>query len=235
MLLDDFRRVTKACRCPVCDHPDWCMVSKDDPPSRAICQRVESKHRWGDAGWLHVLHDDGRTWVRTRKIIIPVRRPLADFSVYAAKCRDRVRPAQLERFAGALGVTTESLERLGIGWDGRNWSFPMSDAEGLVRGIRLRTRGGDKFAVTGSKQGLFIPGGLGNRNPLLITEGPTDTAAALDLRFDAVGRPSGRGGTHLVIEYVRRHKPGSVVGVADTDAVGRAGQGSGRDHGLLLP
>ena len=59
MLLDDFARVTRRRPCPVCGKPNWCLVSKGSEPSKAICQRVESAHRWGDAGWLHDLHAHG--------------------------------------------------------------------------------------------------------------------------------------------------------------------------------
>lgn len=223
MLLDDFRRLRRGEPCPVCDHLEWCLVSRDQPPSRAICQRVESKRRWSDAGWLHVLRDDGRPRPRARSIVIPLRGPMRDFSGLAAEYRGRALPSAVARFADHLGVSVMSLERLGLGWDGRNWSFPMSDATGIVRGIRLRTPLGRKFAVTGSKEGLFVPTGLGRCDPLLVAEGPTDTAAALTLGYDAVGRPSGGSGVRLVVEYVKRHRPPTAVVVADTDEVGLRG------------
>lgn len=220
MLLDDFRRIRRGEPCPVCDHLEWCLVSRDEPPSRVICQRVESKRRWGEAGWLHVLRDDGRSRPRARHIVIPRHSPPRDFSGPAAEYRERARPDAVARFAEDLGVTCDSLERLGVGWDGRNWTFPMVDASGFVRGIRLRTPSGRKFAVTGSREGLFVPSGLCVHDPLLVCEGPTDTAAALTLRFDAVGRPCGGSGVRLVVEYVKRHCPPTVVVVADTDAIG---------------
>lgn len=224
MLLDDFRRVTKACPCPICEHHDWCLVSRDDPPSRVICSRTDSKQRWGDAGWLHVLRDDGRPRPRTRSIVIPIRAAASDFGGLAAEYRDRARPDAVARIAAHLGVSPISLERLGIGWDGRNWTFPMSEAGGTVLGIRLRTQSGRKFAVKGGKQGLFIPTDLTGVGPLLVTEGPTDTAAALDLGFDAIGRPSCRGGTRLITELVMRRKTDRVVIVADADVAGRGGR-----------
>jgi hypothetical protein len=57
----------------------------------------------------------------------------------------------------------------------------------------------------------------------LIAEGPTDTAALLDLGFHAVGRPSCTGGIHLLVELVRKDLPEGVVIVADGDAAGRRG------------
>lgn len=56
----DWQRVSRRRPCPVCGKPDWCAYSgPDDSPTAAICQRVESPKRAGEAGWLHVLRDDG--------------------------------------------------------------------------------------------------------------------------------------------------------------------------------
>ena len=49
-------RVSRSRRCPVCDHADWCLVSRDG--TAAICPRVESSKRIGDSGYLHRLKDD---------------------------------------------------------------------------------------------------------------------------------------------------------------------------------
>ena len=107
----------------------------------------------------------------------------------------------------ALGVSVESLRRLGVGWSAKHraWAFPMSNAAGDVLGIRLRLPGGKKLSVKGGKEGLVhsrrgplrLPSG---RLLLLIAEGPTDTAALLDLGFSAVGRPSCTGGVKLLVE-----------------------------------
>jgi len=47
----NWKRVTKNSPCPICKKPDWCMVTSDGDV--AICQRIESNRRVGDAGWLH--------------------------------------------------------------------------------------------------------------------------------------------------------------------------------------
>lgn len=43
-LLNDCARVSRSRPCPLCDHKDWCLVSKDSEaePSHVICARVES-------------------------------------------------------------------------------------------------------------------------------------------------------------------------------------------------
>jgi hypothetical protein len=56
----------------------------------------------------------------------------------------------------------------------------MNDGKRSVIGIRLRNDLGRKWAVTGSRQGLFLPGPHPGQT-VLIVEGPTDAAAAVDL------------------------------------------------------
>ena len=68
-LLRDFVRVSVArVQCPVCGRPDWCLVSRGNPecPDEVICPRSEYKAgaicKIGDAGWLHILNKDRRTY-----------------------------------------------------------------------------------------------------------------------------------------------------------------------------
>jgi DNA primase len=101
----------------------------------------------------------------------------------------------------------------------------MTDGAGNVLGIRLRRQNGFKFSVTGSKEGLFLPSGIeAERSPLLVCEGPTDTAAMLDLDYRiVVGRPSCTGGIKLLVEVVRQRQLPEVVIVSDGDEPGRRG------------
>jgi 5S rRNA maturation endonuclease (ribonuclease M5) len=98
----------------------------------------------------------------------------------------------------------------------------MFSATGDTIGIRLRTIDGKKFAVKGSRQGLFIPE-MVPRKELVVTEGPTDTAAALSLDLFAIGKPSCLGCENMVNELVALHRIRTVVVVADRDAPGQRG------------
>ena len=223
----DWRRVSRSKPCPICGKPDWCSVSADG--AVALCQRVESPKRIGDAGWLHRLTDDPRNYrrpVRTMRLA-PKPTSRADLPELADRYRAAANSEQLIRLAGNLGLSVDSLERLGAGWaaDHRAWSFPMTDTAGQVRGIRLRRSDGFKFAVKGGRDGLFIPAGLDPADiPLLICEGPTDTTALLDMGFgDVIGRPSCTGGTRLIVEHVTSNKPTEAVIVSDADAPGLRG------------
>jgi hypothetical protein len=144
----------------------------------------------------------------------------------AERCRQAARPEALTRLADGLGLSAESLRRLGVGWFNRYggcWSFPMRSASGQAVGIRLRRPDGRKLAVRGGHDGLFLPSGLDGGGRLLVTEGPTDCAALLDLGFRAVGRPSCRGGVKLLAELVGQQRPAEAIIVADGDGPGQRG------------
>lgn len=214
-------KVNASRRCPVCDHADWCLVSHDEPPSRAICQRVESKKRAGDAGWLHILRDGVELPpmpVRTE------REPTTkiEFDRLAAKCVNNAKPERLVVLADGLGLSVKSLQCLNVGWYRNAWSFPMMDAGLNVLGIRLRLADGKKISVKGGHEGLFIPAGDRPKR-LLVCEGPTDTAALLDLGFYAVGRPNCSGGTRHLVALVREWGVEQVTILADRDGPGFKG------------
>lgn len=122
---------------------------------------------------------------------------------------------------------TLRLATRAVGWhaDGGAWPFPMVNAAGQVLGIRLRRPGGRKFAVTGSRDGLFLPSNSDPHTPhFRIAEGPTDAAALWDMGFrNPAGRPSGTGGTRLLIQLVRQRRPANVIILADNDETGRRG------------
>ncbi len=226
----EWRRVSRRRPCPVCERPDWCLyLGSDDTPAAAICARIESPQRAGEAGWLHRLRDDWRQPMPRRTIRLTVQteseRPIVDLAAYARQCRLACTPEALRRLGDSLGLSLVSLARLSVGWSRRHeaWTFPMRDAAGGVVGIRLRLTDGRKLSVRGGHEGLFLPADLDGHELLLICEGPTDTAALLDWGLPAVGRPSCSGGAKLLCELVATARPANVVIVADGDAPGRRG------------
>lgn len=236
----DFQRVSKQYPCPVCGKPDWCLISRDDAasPSRAICKRVESARPWGSAGYLHELRPQARERDRPRgRWSIELNR--SGPSVFDTIVQDAIRSihhTNVLGLAARLSVTPESLVRLSIGWIDRHrlaelgtknptgvWSFPMHDHVGRVCGVRLRSASSFKFAIPGSKNGLFIPmWQAGPPDRLLIAEGESDTAAMLDLGFCTIGKPGAGNADELTVRYVRNIRPRSIVVVADNDAIGRS-------------
>ena len=222
-------RVSRQNPCPVCGKPDWCGVSPDG--AVCVCMRVSdgALKSTANGGYLHVL----KAWPERPRRVPPAR------VVRAQCCRsnidalaDRYAAAvdghELDRLAGNLCLSVASLRRLSVGWaaDHRAWAFPMRRADLTVCGVRLRSASGRKWAVTGSRDGLFIPVAVTYADPLVVTEGPTDCAALLDLEFEAVGRPSCSGGVRHVVGLVRGRKPPAVVIVADCDGPGQRGAAS---------
>lgn len=165
----------------------------------------------------------------------PGRRPTVRFDLLSQAHIRAVNAERLDRLAEQLGLTTHSLRRLSIGWAGERWcgkceqthyawSFPMSDVAGAVHGLRLRfIVCGHKSAVTGGHEGLFIPRDLNASERIFICEGPTDTAALLDLGLNAIGRPSCRGGVPLTAELLKAKRVGELVIFADGDGPGQEG------------
>jgi hypothetical protein len=222
-LLEVFTRVSRRRPCPICGKADWCLVDRSDPPNSAVCERTPSENRWGDAGWFHRLGTSAAPVYYRRRTAVVSSAPAPDLSAFAQRYSAAVDAGKLTAFAASLGLTADSLRRLAVGWTGRAWSFPMT-ARGRVCGLRLRYPDGTKYSLRGGKEGLFVPAGLvGSASRLFIAEGPTDTAALLDLGFDAIGRPSCTGGVRHILDFVAAASWSSAVIVADTDAPGQAG------------
>jgi hypothetical protein len=91
-----------------------------------------------------------------------------------------------------------------------------------------------KFAVRGSKQGIFTSAECGTRSTehgaqgtarptLFVCEGPTDTAAAVELGLFAVGRPNCCCGGAEIKVFARRHDCRRVVIISDNDKPGLDG------------
>lgn len=227
---NDWQRVSRDHPCQVCGRADWCLFSGPaHDPAAAICARIESDKRCGEAGWLHRLRDDSFRPTHRAAKISTATTPMVDFTAMARRCFERLGPVGRCDLADELGVLPESLDRLCVGWSDvhQAYSFPMCDSGRNIRGIRLRSKNGRKWAVRGSRQGLFIPKGISSwPDLLLICEGPTDTAAMIDLGFDAIGRPSCSGGVGLVMGViVPEHQavPREVAIVADDDGPGWRG------------
>lgn len=217
-------RVSKKTPCPVCGKPDWCLVAEDG--SAAICARIKdgSVKNCGDAGYLHILVDrpKGKQYRSQRKFKVRLNdRPTRDFTALQQQYRHQITSQQVNSLGQQLGVSTQSLKWLRIGWDGEAYTFPMSNDFGKIIGIRRRFPTGSKVSVRGSKMGLFIPFDLSSNGPLLICEGPTDTVAALDLDFAAIGRPNCNSKIEMTAKAARGRR--EIVIVGDNDIQGRVG------------
>lgn len=227
-------RVSKSNPCPICKKSDWCLYAEDG--SAAICQRIEqgsvkecrSKKDGDTVGYLHILIDRPKNQHCRPQRSFTVRqdnKPVKDFTALQQQYSRQITRKQLDDLSQQLGVSRQSLKRLFVGWDGKAYTFPMSNEKQKIIGIRRRFPDGDKVTTKGSKTGLFIPAGLSTER-LLIAEGPTDAAAALDLGFDTIGRPNCNSKVNMTARFAKgRH----VVIVADNDPPKEDGRQPGKD------
>lgn len=223
-----WQRVTKKAPCPICNHGDWCTVGA----TGTCCMRVESSHPLKNGGWLHA-HSSGPKVPLPKKSKLPAV-PSINSTKLILQWAEETPETGLQTLAGSLGVSEDSLASLNAVWakQHRAWAFPMRDGYGNPVGIRLRADDGRKWAVTGSRQGIFIP--ASDPQPVAyICEGPTDTAAALTLGFFAMGRPSCNCGGIDLRTACRQLGVRRVVLVADNDQPGQQGAVRvGQDIGL---
>lgn len=208
-------RVKKDFPCPICEHTDWCSVAKDG--KGVLCMRVDSPKPQEAGGWYHSLKDPIPAHrLRPKKAISS---PAPDFSQYRDRFKMGVANPKLYHLATMLGLPAESLIQLEAGWNGKEYTFPMYDGRCECIGIRLRAEKGAKFAVKGSKNGLFVPlaGAYpDSRQTLYICEGETDTAALVAMRIPAIGRPACQTGTEYIKQFLGNTRRDVII-IADRD------------------
>ena len=223
----DWVRVSKDHPCPVCDHPDWCLISADG--TAVICGRVSegAVKRCGEAGYLHRLVNQPVGWqpLARRMVVSP---PPADVSALTLEYHAVAdREGHLDRLAEELGLSGESLRRFRVGWRAEDGSstWPMSDASGRIVGVNRRFSDGTKRIMLGHKAGLYVPDdpSVVPDTPLVVCEGATDAAAGRDMGLQCVGRFSCTHGATLLVKLVKARRPGVLVIVADADEPGERG------------
>lgn len=215
-------RVTKSNPCPICESPDWCVYNEKGV---VLCMRHPSPRpsKGNAGGWIHNTGE-------TTKIVMPYRKPEireeVDFKNLWKDMEKVSTPNSLMIFAEKLGVDPMALYSLGCTWSIKEsaWAFAMKDDNENIIGIRLRSENGQKWAVKGSRAGLFIPNVIiSPGHELMITEGPSDAAAALCMGYQAIGRPSCQGQEKMIRDYVKRKGFKKAIILADNDDPGLIG------------
>ena len=139
-----------------CGKSDWCLISNDG--SAYLCMRLEG-------GKQITLSDGSIGWIHKTASVVPVRakpetpRPTIDATAIMRKLWRETTDRMRSDLAASLGVTALSLHDIGACWHPayNAWAFPMRSGTGEIIGIRLRNESGRKWAISGSRQGLFIP------------------------------------------------------------------------------
>jgi hypothetical protein len=228
---EEFARVSRSFPCPVCGKQTWCIVHESG--DYVVCQRVESDKPYGKggrAGWRHDLDD-------------PVDAPppsaapintLEDIRQAWCDSRDAATPERLAPLAVQLGVKIGSLRSLGVGWNAERsvYTLPMFDGCLNLTGLQFRAPDGFKYAMAGSRPGLFLPDCSLLFSPhwrtpdqLYVTEGASDCAAVLTLGGMAVGRQNAQHGLDELRQLRVAIDAPSLrwVFVADNDDAGAEG------------
>lgn len=209
------RRVSKKEPCPVCKKPDWCLIGT----TVALCMRVQSTRisimKDGSTGWFHMI--DGSPLPQIQPKVEP-HKHRQDMSAVVEDWRKTFGLTSLDHLSRTLGVTRQSLEILGCVKSPQHsvWGFPMMDAKRSTIGIRMRHENGNKWALIGSSNGLFIPSCAPSAT-MAICEGPTDTAAALTIGQFAIGKFNNCGGAQMIIDFIKLNKIRRVINIADCD------------------
>lgn len=205
---DGWNRVSSQNPCPICGKSDNCTVSEDG--GVVWCGRIEDGSVRQNAGgqFLHFQNDQsaairpmerssysGRSNVARRTDLPMISRHWfeANYSV-----------PKREELASILGVSVASLFALHVGWNGNVWTWPERDGAGNIIGVTQRYPDGSKRQLPGGQRGLiYSEQWSGDSGPLFLTEGGSDTAAALTIGVNAVGRPSNTGGIQHLIQLLR--------------------------------
>lgn len=217
-------RVTRAHPCSVCGRFDWDTYSPE--LGLACCMRISSARPSKNGGWLHPL-DAAPVKVEPVKHVEP---PHINATAMMRKFRDATDLADVALLAKDLGVAGESLWELGIAWAAPHnaWAWPMKDEYGNTIGVRLRSSTGHKWAVTGSRAGLFY-GSVRPGCVTCVTEGPTDASAAMTIGLQAIGRPSCLGQEEMLRAALAKAR--RVLIISDNDSPGF--RGAERLQGML--
>lgn len=224
-------RVSKKRPCRVCGKSDWCGISEDG--AVAVCMRVESRQTAKNGGWVHIVD-------RTRPLCFaPQPKPITKPPLFnATKLLEtwtaETRSSALYDHAELLGVSAWSLTEIGACWADPfdAWAYPMRDGSGKTVGIRLRNESGKKWAVSGSREGLFYPESHSDDPVAIVCEGPTDTAAALTIGLRAIGRPSCLGAVEQFRTLTRRRRITHLLIIGDNDVPRKRPDGGWWQPGL---
>lgn len=213
----NWQRVSRKNPCPICGKPDWCTIAPDG--TAVCCMRTESACPTKNGGYLHRIGDRPTYRPPVRRFAAPPPSTLDFAAMMDAWVRNTPQDA-LQAFADSLGVHVLAMASLGAARASGKaaWAFPMRDGNGKMVGIRLRGDNGDKWAVKGSKEGLFYAEGQPQDHIAVVCEGPTDTAAALTLGLWAIGRPSCQGAVDHTRRLCARLRIERLLVMADNDA-----------------
>jgi 5S rRNA maturation endonuclease (ribonuclease M5) len=183
--------------------------------------REPSDRECKSGGWIHTINESiGRKFCKVfTKTSEPKIKPEEWHKKMMYYCSAMRLPYWM-LISENLGLSPMALERYFIGLypcDRPAFTFPMWTGFSKLCGIRIRDLNGNKWSVTGSKNGLFIPTVLTGQSPLIICEGATDAASLTAMEFDTIGRFSCSGGLEDIKIFLKKYPYKKVVIMSDND------------------
>lgn len=201
--------VSKAHPCPVCQGDHKCSTSAD---GLILCGRKDGPQD----GFKHIGPCADPTWTmyrvkgdRRMNATFPDPRTVSapDFARSAERFAACLPDDRRKQLAGLLRLPEAAMALVPhLGWDNGQggWTFPEYDGRGEVIGISLRLPDGTKRCVSGSRRGLFLPGGwASNPGPIFVVEGMSDALSLAWCGLAAVGRPGAKAGVELLADLLR--------------------------------
>jgi hypothetical protein len=182
----------------------------------------------GDVGWIHQVGRLPEKRIFRRLEPRPQHLSEKKIEEMLTRAAKETTSSQMSLLASQLGVKVSALMELRVAYgkwtemkEGKPrhyqaWLFPMRDGRGNLVGIRTRDWFGNKWAVTGSKGGLFYPY-TNSKWELYVVEGASDVATMLSMNVWAVGRPSCSSGGADIKTLVERQRVERVIIIADND------------------
>jgi hypothetical protein len=225
-----WERVSVRLKCPICNKEDGCLIAKDG--TRVLCYHTPSDIYWS-IGYLHKIPQDKVAELKKmindsqdKQMVVRTkgRNAFVDFKALSEIYRREMSPKLIVELAQQLNVRPDALQRLGIGWSSNYccYTFPMVNENFEVTGIQRRWTHGAQAVIENSRIGVFLP--LGFRHEIdtttFVTEGASDTAAALSMGLNAIGRYSASTCEDIICQYVEDHR---VFIVSDYDPAGLHG------------
>lgn len=229
-----WQRVSRKNPCPVCNETRRCTVAVDGLAAK--CLNIHDGNTAGNTSHDEVGAYTVHTLTEDVHFPPPADRPPRLEYAYTAKLakawHEHLPPERDEQLSQALGLDCKTLELLRMGWvscaglerlktfcfGAGCWTFPMRSATGGIVGIRTRFESGDKRQITGTEAGIFIPAKQHKRRCLVVTEGPTDLAAAIELGLAAIGRPNNMGKADYCAEYAALNGYRNICLITDDDS-----------------
>jgi len=135
---------------------------------------------------------------------------------------------KLERLRQEWGLgDIDPLWQLNVGWNGWAYTFAVYDGSGKPIGIQVRDLNGTKQMMRHSRTGIFIPQKLLRETleggTVFITEGVSDLACLLDMKYDGIGRFNATQNSEYVVQFFEKLQPKQIIVIPDRDEAGLKG------------